>query len=136
MTFKFSSVKLRPKNRFYPIHGRLRQTSSVIATILFPFLSPLLSDLLNGYANSGISMLLSSDISQSSFEFKGVGLSFFTHYLLQGMRQGFANKDNNRIITIMEAYQYVRLNVEVMTGGEQTPQIGGDFDPDIVMKIW
>ena len=94
------------------------------------------SDLLHGYANSGISMLLSSDITQSSFEFKEVGLSFFTHYLLQGMRQGYANQDNNRIITIMEAYQYVRLNVEVMTGGEQIPQIGGDFDPDIVMKFW
>ncbi len=93
------------------------------------------SDLMNGYLNSGISLLLSSDIKQSSLEYPEVGLSYFTHYLLQGIEQGYANKNGDNLITINEAYEYVRLNVNVLTQGQQTPQKGGDFDPSIIMRM-
>ena len=94
------------------------------------------SDLLTGYANSGISMLLSSNIDQSSAEYPSTNLSYFTHYLLQGINGGYANKNKDNLITIGEAFEYVWLNVHVMTNEAQTPQKGGDFDPSIVMRLW
>jgi len=94
------------------------------------------SDLLQGYTNSGMSMLLSSNSQQYSHEIGEVGLSFFTHYLLQGIMKGYANKNSDNLITIEEAFQYVQLNVQVMTYSEQTPQKGGDFDPSIVMRMF
>lgn len=93
------------------------------------------SDLIGGYKNSGVSMLLASSPEQSSLEFPESGRSFFTHYLLQGIEEGYANKNGDNMITIEEAFQYVLLNVKVMTGGLQTPQKGGDFDPSIVMRL-
>lgn len=92
------------------------------------------SDLLNGYVNSGFSIVSSSTIDQSSYEFAESGLSYFTHYFLQGIREGYADKDQDGIITIWEAYEYSRLNVQVMTEGEQIPQTGGDFDGKLVMR--
>lgn len=92
------------------------------------------SDLLNGYVNSGFSIVSSSTIDQSSYEFAESGLSYFTHYFLQGIREGYADKDQNGIITIQESYDYSRLNVQVMTEGEQIPQTGGDFDGNLVMR--
>lgn len=94
------------------------------------------TDLKNGYLNSGISMLLSSDISQSSLEYPAVGMSYFTHYLLQGIEKGYANTNKDNLITIDEAYDYVRLNVQVLTDDQQTPTKGGDFDPSIVMRLY
>lgn len=92
------------------------------------------SDLLAGYVNSGFSIISSSTIDQSSFEFAESGLSYFTHYFLQGIRHGFADKDQDEIITIQEAYEYSKLNVQVMTDGDQVPQAGGDFDGNMVMR--
>lgn len=92
------------------------------------------SDLLNGYVNSGFSIVSSSTIDQSSYEFAESGLSYFTHYFLQGIREGYADKDQDGIITIWEAYEYSRLNVQVMTEGAQVPQTGGDFDGKLVMR--
>ncbi|MEL7535009.1 MAG: peptidase C14 caspase catalytic subunit p20, partial [Bacteroidota bacterium] len=82
-----------------------------------------------------ISMLLSSDISQSSLEYAEVGLSYFTHYLLEGIEKGYANKNKDNLITIQEAFDYVKLNVQVLTQNQQIPTIGGDFDQSIVMRL-
>ncbi|MEL6254479.1 MAG: caspase family protein [Bacteroidota bacterium] len=92
-------------------------------------------DIVKGYRNSGITMLLSSSASQSSLEYGSVGLSYFTHYLLEGINQGFANKNGDNMITIQEAFDYVKLNVDVLTEGTQTPQKAGDFDRSIVMRL-
>ena len=94
------------------------------------------SDLLNGYVNSGITILSSSNVEQSSYEYGESGLSYFTHYFLQGIREGYANKNNDAYITIEEAYEYVRLNVQVMTDGDQTPQRGGDVDPNMILRLY
>lgn len=93
------------------------------------------SDLKRGYLNSGISMLLSSDISQSSLEYPEVGLSYFTYYFLLGIEKGYANKNNDNLITIQEAFDYAKLNVQVLTKNEQIPTQGGDFDQSIVMRL-
>ncbi len=93
------------------------------------------TDLKQGYVNSGISMLLSSDISQSSLENPAVGLSYFTHYLLEGIEKGYANKNQDNLITIQEAFDYVKLNVQVLTQNKQIPTTGGDFDQSIVMRL-
>lgn len=92
-------------------------------------------DLLNGYKNSGIAMILSSNIQQSSREYPSEGLSYFTHYLLEGIVGGYANRNKDNLITLGEAFEYVKLNVHVMTNETQTPQTGGDFDPNIVMRL-
>ncbi len=93
------------------------------------------TDLLASYNNSGMTILSSSNADQSSFEYAESGKSFFTHYLLQGIQQEFADYNKDQIITLREAYEYARLDVHVMTEGAQTPQEGGDADPHIVLRL-
>lgn len=92
------------------------------------------SDLLDGYLNSGMSILSSSTIDQSSFEFAESGKSYFTHYFLQGITEGFADKDQDQWITVQEAFEYARLNVQVMTGRDQIPQAGGDYNGTMILR--
>ncbi|MEL6673503.1 MAG: caspase family protein [Bacteroidota bacterium] len=95
----------------------------------------MVTDMVQGYRNSGITMLLSSSHAQTSLEYAAEGLSFFTYYFLQGVLGGYADKNGDKMITVQESFDYTRLNVQVMTEGRQTPQLAGDIDPSIVFRI-
>jgi serine/threonine protein kinase len=48
--------------------------------------------------------------------------SCFSHYFIEGLETGAADRDENGVITLDELYQYVRDQLQVVTKGQQTPR--------------
>ncbi|HWU86720.1 MAG TPA: caspase family protein, partial [Kofleriaceae bacterium] len=55
----------------------------------------------------GMIVLTASTLSEDAQESDQLGGSFFTHYLLSGLR-GAADEDGDRIVTLAEAFSYTR----------------------------
>ena len=90
----------------------------------------------------GIAMMLSSEGSQTSHEdpknspYQWNKHGAFTHFLLEGMREGKADNNNDGVVRVRELFEYSRKkvisNVKHVTGQLQTPTIklvgaAGDF---------
>ena len=72
----------------------------------------------------GLAILTSSSASETSQESDHVGASFFTHYLVSGLR-GAADQDADRRVTLAEAYRFAfhetLARTEHTRGGAQHP---------------
>lgn len=77
--------------------------------------------------NGGIALFMSSKGEEYSLEDSGLRSGIFSHYLIQGLK-GAADKNGDRIITIMELYDFVYTKVRAYTAGAQTPTLSGSFD--------
>ena len=60
----------------------------------------------------GRAILTASDSTQYAFEQDGFELSLYTHFLIEGLRTGAADRDNDGNVTIDELYEYVRDKVK------------------------
>lgn len=60
----------------------------------------------------GRAVLASSTSTQYSFEQKDQDLSIYTHYLIQGIESGEADRDNDGEITVNELHDYVKQKVQ------------------------
>jgi hypothetical protein len=58
-------------------------------------------------SGEGMIVLTASALSEDAQESDALGGSFFTHYLLSGLR-GAADEDGDRVITVAEAFDYAR----------------------------
>jgi len=76
----------------------------------------------------GLALFTSSRTEEISLEHKGVRQGVFSHYLIEGMN-GIADQNQDYIVTIAELYDYVSEKVKSYTNYQQTPTIGGAFDP-------
>ncbi|NEN88949.1 MAG: Clp protease [Okeania sp. SIO3H1] len=72
----------------------------------------------------GRAILMSSSAVQSSFESEGSELSIYTKYLVEGIKTGAADTDNNGKISADELHQYVSEKV-----GEESPVMTPQFEP-------
>jgi hypothetical protein len=73
-----------------------------------------------------------NELSREGEEWGGHGV--FTHYLLQGLK-GEADSDQNGIITIVEAFNYVYYKVRRATDSQQHPNIQGQFDRNLPLAV-
>ncbi|NEQ39873.1 MAG: Clp protease [Okeania sp. SIO3I5] len=72
----------------------------------------------------GRAILMSSSAVQSSFESEGSELSIYTKYLVEGIKTGAADTDNNGKISADELHQYVSQKVH-----EESPAMTPQFAP-------
>lgn len=73
-----------------------------------------------------------NQLSREGEQWGGHGV--FTHYLLQGLK-GEADSDQNGIITIAEAFNYVYYKVRRATDSQQHPNIQGQFDRNLPLAV-
>lgn len=93
------------------------------------------TEIIEAYKNSGISILLSCSEKERSLEYSSEGISNFTHYLLQGIIEESANKNEDNLITIGEVFEYAKESIKLDTEENQTLQKAGEFDPNIIMRF-
>jgi hypothetical protein len=81
-------------------------------------------------AKGGFVLLLSCMGDEVSLETRGVRQGVFSHYLLRGLKgEGDRNKDS--IVSVVELFDYVNVNVKNFTRGKQNPVISGNYDESL-----
>jgi hypothetical protein len=88
-----------------------------------------LTDIKGGYA-----LLMSSKGVEFSLEDGGLRSGIFSHFLIKGLG-GAADLDSNKIVTVQELYNYIKLNVTEYSGGVQNPDISGDYAENMPISI-
>ncbi|MEM6802984.1 MAG: caspase family protein [Bacteroidota bacterium] len=91
------------------------------------------AEIIETYKNTGISILLSCSKEESSLAYSSEGISYFTHFLLEGIFGEAANKNGDNLITIGEVFEYVEERIKLLSEESQTPQKAGNFDPNILI---
>lgn len=87
----------------------------------------------NNYYNAikktagGTAILMSSKAQEKSVEYLGLRQGVFSHFLIRGLK-GEADEDKDKLITILELYNYVEKEVRTYTGNNQSPSLFGNFD--------
>lgn len=84
--------------------------------------------------NGGIALLMSSRGDEYSYEDQRFNSGIFSYFLVEALR-GKADRNQNGLITIKEAFQYVYLQVSNFTGGAQTPVLSGNYDANMPLSI-
>lgn len=82
----------------------------------------------------GTALIMSSKSDETSLESSGLRQGVFSHFLIRGLK-GEADKDNNKIISIQELYQFVFEKVRGYTGNQQSPVIQGDYDRNMPVSV-
>ena len=85
-------------------------------------------------SKGGTALMMSSKSEETSLEFQGFRQGVFSYFLIKGLK-GEADKDNNKIVTIKELYDYVNSNVREYTGYSQNPVINGSFDSNMPVSV-
>ncbi len=85
-------------------------------------------------AKAGTALIMSSKSEETSLESSGLRQGVFTHFLIRGLK-GEADRNDDRIVSIQELYDYVYENVRNYTGNRQSPEIMGDYDRKMPVGI-
>lgn len=82
-------------------------------------------------SGNGIALFMSSGRNQTSIELPQLKQGLFTYFFIEGLK-GYADADQNKIITIQELYEFVKYGVTSIASEQfnhpQTPTISGFFD--------
>ena len=82
----------------------------------------------------GTAVLMSSKAEEVSLEYSGLRQGIFSHFLLKGLH-GWADIDDNELVSISELFRYVSDSVRNFTDDKQTPMISGNFDRDMPIAM-
>lgn len=82
----------------------------------------------------GLALLMSSKSKEYSLEDGGLRSGIFSYYLVRGLK-GEADKNNDKIVTINELYNFVYEKVRFYTAGVQTPILTGSFDRGMPVAV-
>lgn len=89
-------------------------------------------------SGSGVALLMASQSDETSIDDYEFKQGLFTYYLLEGLN-GYADKNNNKVITISELYGYLKNKVSVRGlarwNNPQTPQLNGDYDANMPVGV-
>jgi hypothetical protein len=85
-------------------------------------------------STGGTALMMSSKAEETSIEYRGLRQGVFSYYLIKGLK-GEANKNNDKIVTITELFDYVKKNVQVYTSYKQTPVINGNYDRNMPISV-
>ena len=83
---------------------------------------------------SGTALFMSSKGQENSLEDSGLRSGVFSHFLIKGLK-GEADADHDKIISIEELYDYVKLKVSKYTAGAQTPVLTGKYDGKLPVGV-
>ncbi|MBK7871895.1 MAG: caspase family protein [Saprospiraceae bacterium] len=72
--------------------------------------------------SGGLAYITSTRAGSNSYGTGDEG-GFFTKYLLEGLEKGLADNDENKIVTIDEIFQYIRLSLSKRTNDAQIAEI-------------
>lgn len=94
----------------------------------------------NGRANesakkANVMLFLSSRNDEVSIENSAMKNGFFTTYLQKGLK-GAADKNEDRIITAKELFDYVHKNVIRISNNQQHPVMWGKFSDNMPVMKW
>jgi len=78
-------------------------------------------------SQGGMALMMSSKAEETSIEFQGLRQGVFSHYLIRGLK-GEADRNQDKIITVEELYQYARKETQIYTSYRQNPELHGNFD--------
>lgn len=78
-------------------------------------------DIKEKLGGEGTAILTASKITEFAWSTNNYPLSAYTHFLLQGVKTGEANVDENSYLSMEELHEYVRAKIEE-TGLEMNPQ--------------
>ena len=81
---------------------------------------------------ANVMLFLSSKNQETSFESSDMRNSMFTAFLAKGL-YGFADGDQNGVITAFELFKYVHYNVKKKSGDKQHPVMWGRFPHDMTV---
>lgn len=82
----------------------------------------------------GMAIITSSKEEESSIEDKRIRQGVFSHFWINALK-GMADVNNDKIVTLKEAFDYVQKNVSDYTSDFQNPQLDGDYDPNFPLSI-
>ncbi|MEH1866226.1 MAG: caspase family protein [Nostoc sp.] len=71
----------------------------------------------------GRAVLTSSTSTQYSFEHQGFDLSVYTHFLVEGLKTGIADRDKDGGVSIDELHEYASEKVQETAPGKMKPKI-------------
>ncbi len=83
----------------------------------------LTAEFLEDLAGEGRLVVTACDVNEVSLETPEIGHGLFTHYLLEGLK-GYADKDQDGLVTVHELYEYVYENVS-----QHARKMGGGMHP-------
>jgi hypothetical protein len=83
---------------------------------------------------AGTALIMSSKSDETSLESAGLRQGVFSHFLIRGLK-GEADKNDDRIISVKELYDFIFKNVRDYTGNRQSPVIKGTYDPMMPISI-
>jgi uncharacterized caspase-like protein len=69
-----------------------------------------------------------------SLEARGVRQGVFSHYLLRGLK-GESDNNKDKIVSVIELFDYVDANVKYFTRGKQNPVISGNYDESLPIAV-
>lgn len=81
-------------------------------------------------SSGGTVLMMSSKSNEISIESSGLRQGIFSYYLINGLK-GSANANEDKIVTVEEAFDYIYANVRHFSGNTQSPVIYGNFDKNM-----
>jgi uncharacterized protein YgiM (DUF1202 family) len=89
-------------------------------------------------SGNGLALFMSSQRNETSIEAPNLQQGLFTYYIIEGLK-GKADSDGNKIITVEELYQYVKVKVSTRALSEfshsQNPILTGHYDKDMPVGV-
>ena len=90
------------------------------------------SDLLGGDSNQRMCFISSSAAEESSLEYEAEGMGYFAYYFIRALR-GESDPNHDGCITLREAFDTAKLNVQLGTIWAQNPTLTGDVPKNFVL---
>ncbi len=81
-------------------------------------------------SKGGTAFLMSSKSKEYSLEDGGLRQGVFSHFLIRGLK-GESDRNQDKIISLKELFEYVYKNVRDYTANVQSPMIAGDYDEEM-----
>ena len=75
-----------------------------------------------------------SKSEETSLESSGLRQGVFSHFLIRGLK-GEADVDANKVVSIIELYNFINDNVRSYTGLRQSPVLKGDYDDKMTVSV-
>ncbi|MEM1118943.1 MAG: caspase family protein [Bacteroidota bacterium] len=85
-------------------------------------------------SSPGSALILSSKSSETSLESSGLRQGVFSHFLIRGLK-GEADRNQDRIVSVQELFDFTYHKVRSYTGSRQSPVIKGNFDPRMPVSV-
>jgi uncharacterized caspase-like protein len=85
-------------------------------------------------AQGGFVLLLSSMSDEYSLEESGIRQGIFSHFLIRGLK-GEADANKDRVVSVVELFEYVESNVVQSTKHRQTPVLSGNYKSNPPISI-